>query len=177
MLKHLLGEGFVFGEKKIYCFAIESAGSIVGKLRLKVAAFAKVLIAGGALLAVPTLLVGEDDGGEDGKTLDSQNDVGQIRDGTVAVLEIERIEKLLRFLRADLAEGFLHRKSRTRVLGHGVGLNFGFGAVDSKDFDCRIGDSWVEGTAGFGLGGSRGWWRGRNHSELHGTRKRTDGKC
>ena len=52
------------------------------------------MVAGGSLLAIPTLLVGNDDGGEDGEALDGQCDVGKVGNGAVAVLEVEGVEKL-----------------------------------------------------------------------------------
>src|SRR5580693_942602 len=45
------------------------------------------------------------------------------------VLEVERVEKLLSLLLADLLERLLHGERRARVLGHGIGLNFGLHAI------------------------------------------------
>jgi hypothetical protein len=63
--------------------------------REKPAGFEEVLVAGGALLAVPALFVDEDDGGEQAEALDGEGDVGQVGDGAVAVLEIKGVEELL----------------------------------------------------------------------------------
>jgi len=94
----------------------------------------EVLVAGGALLAVPAGLVDERDGSEKAEALDREGNVGEVGDGTMAVLEVEGVEKLLGSLRADFAERLAHGERGARVLGHGVGENFGLGAVDGVDF-------------------------------------------
>ncbi len=56
----------------------------------------------------------------------------------MAVLEIEGIEELLRFLAADLAQRLLHRQRRARVLCHGVGENFGVGSMDGENLSLVV---------------------------------------
>ena len=76
---------------------------ICAEIRSEIAALLEILIAGGALLPVPALLVGDqDDRREDGKLFNGEGDVRKIGDRAVAVLEVESVEKLLRLLLADL---------------------------------------------------------------------------
>ncbi len=89
-------EGFDGGGVGVRLAAAEVGGEPAG--------FAEVLVAGGALLAVPALLVDEGDGGEEGEALDGEGDVGEVGDGAVAVLEVEGVEELLGALGADLGE-------------------------------------------------------------------------
>ncbi len=111
VLRHVGGERVVLGEKKIQSFAVELAGYVVGaELGRVVAAPLEILVAGGALLAVPSLFVGQFDGGENREPLDRQRDMRQVGDGAVAILKVERVEKFLRLLRADFAQGLLHRQ-------------------------------------------------------------------
>ena len=112
------------------------------------AGLAEVLVAGGALLAVPALLVDERDGGEEGEALDGEGDVGEVGDGAVAVLEVEGVEELLGALGADLGERLAHGEGGAGVLGHGVGEDLGVGAVDGVD----VGGSTVGGAGAGGMG-------------------------
>ena len=100
-----------------------------------VSALFKILIAGGALLAVPALLIGDRNGREYGELLYCDRDVGQIRNRAVAVLEVEGVEELFGLLRGDFLERLLHGQRRAGVLGHGIGLDFGLYAIDGKDFN------------------------------------------
>ncbi len=133
-------------------FAIESRRRIVLKAGGKVAALSEILIASRALLPVPTLLVGHDNGGEDGEALDGERDVGEVGDGAVPVLEVESVEKFLRLLQRNFLQRLLHRERRTRILGHGVGLDLGFDAVNGKYLDGSFRHCSGNGTRGRGLG-------------------------
>ena len=98
-----------------------------------------ILVAGGALLAVPARLVDQHDGGQQAEPLDGEGDVGQVGDGAMAVLEIKGIEELLGALGADFGQGLAHGERRAGVLGHGIGQDFGVGAVDGEDFGLVAG--------------------------------------
>ncbi len=64
VLRHVRRERVIFCKKTIQRLAVEIAGFVVGpKVGGVVAALLEILIAGGALLAVPALLVGQFDGG------------------------------------------------------------------------------------------------------------------
>ncbi len=93
----------------------------------------EILVARGAFLPIPALLVHHGDGGQDREPLDGHGDVRQIRDRTVAILEVIGVEEFLGPLFADLAQRLLHGERRARVLGHGVGLHLGLDAVDRID--------------------------------------------
>ena len=103
------------------------------------AGFEEVLVAGGALLSVPALLVDQNDGRQQAEALDGEGDVRQVGDGTVAVLEVEGVEELLGALGADLGEGLAHGEGGAGVLGHGVGQHFGVGSVDREDAGLVMG--------------------------------------
>ena len=96
--------------------------------------FAKVLIARGTLLAIPALLVDQDDGGQQRQPLDGEGHVRQIRNRAVAILKVKRVEEMFGALAGDLAQRFLHRKRRAGVLRHGIGQDFGVGPMDGIDF-------------------------------------------
>ena len=100
---------------------------------------AEVLVAGGALLAVPALFVYQGDRGEQDEALDGEGDVGEVGDGAMAVLEVEGVEELLGALGADFGERLLHGERGAGVLGHGVGEDFGVGSVDGVD----VGFGWA----------------------------------
>ena len=51
----------------------------------------------------------------------------------MAVLEVEGVEELLGALGGDFGERLLHGERGAGVLGHGVGEDFGVGAVDGVD--------------------------------------------
>ena len=68
----------------------------------------------------------------------------EVGDRTMAVLEIECIEELFGALGTDLGQRFAHRKSRTGVLGHGVGQHLRVGAVDGKDIGLVMGAGGTE---------------------------------
>ncbi len=114
-------------------------GGIFAKIGEEPAGFEEVLVAGGALLAVPALFVDQDDGGQQAKPLDGEGDVGQVGDGAVAVLKIEGVEELLGALGADFGQRLAHGERGAGVLGHGVGEDFGVGAVDGEDFGLVAG--------------------------------------
>ena len=84
--------------------------SVILEGRRVVAALPEVLVARRALLAIPALLVGNDDGGEDGESLDGERDVGKVGDGAVPVLEVEGVEKLFRLLGRDFLQRLFHRE-------------------------------------------------------------------
>ena len=69
------------------------------------AGFLEVLIAGGAFLAIPALLVDQHDGGQQARRSTAKAMPGQIGDGAVAVLEIEILLPVLGALGADFSEG------------------------------------------------------------------------
>ena len=114
-------------------------GRILAKIRKIPAGFEEVLVAGGALLAVPARLVDEHDGGQQAEPLDGEGDVGQVGDGAMAVLEIEGVEELLGALGADFGQRLAHGERGAGVFGHGEGENLGVGAVDGEDFGLRAG--------------------------------------
>ena len=65
ILKHGLGKPLVVDQQLIERLPVERAGgNVIAKIRSVVAALAEVLIASGALLAIPTLLVGDNDRGQ-----------------------------------------------------------------------------------------------------------------
>ena len=134
-LKDGRGGALVGGEKVVDGLGVEVGGGggnygVLAEIGEIPAGFEEVLVAGGALLAVPALLVDEDDGGQEAEALDGESDVGQIGDGAVAVLEVEGVEELLGALGADFSEGLAHRQGGAGVFGHGVGQHFGVGAVN-----------------------------------------------
>jgi hypothetical protein len=63
----------------------------------------------------------------------AKGNVSQVGDGAVAVLKIKSIQELLGALGADFGQGFPHGEGGTGVFGHGIGQDFGIGAVDGKD--------------------------------------------
>jgi hypothetical protein len=97
------------------------------------------LITGRPFLAVPARLVDQNDGSQERKALNGKGDVGEVGDGTMAVLEIESIEELLGALGADFGQGLAHGERRTGVFGHGKGQNLGVGAMDGENFGLRTG--------------------------------------
>src|SRR5437016_12090248 len=103
------------------------------------ARFAEGLIARAAFLAIPDGLVDHGDRGQDRDLLEPENQVGEVGDGAVAVLKVEGVEELLRFLRAQLLDAFQHALTRARVLGQGIRLYF------RRDADYRIdAPGWIE---------------------------------
>src|SRR5260370_14526504 len=110
------------------------------KVRNVVTALLEILVTSRALLAIPALLVDEDDGRKNGKLLNRQRDMRKIGNGAVPVLEVEGVKKLLRLLLADLAKRLLHGECGSRILGHGVSLDLGVHAMDGKHVDLRPGD-------------------------------------
>ena len=115
----------------------------VGRLGAEVgrepAGAAEVLVARGAFLAVPALLVDQRDGGEQAEALDGEGNVREVGDGAMAVLEVEGVEELLGALRADLGQRLLHGERGARVLRHGVGQDLRVGSVDGVD----VGFGWL----------------------------------
>jgi hypothetical protein len=135
------GGGALVGGEEIFDGARSRAagGGILAEIGEIPAGFEEVLIAGGALLAVPALLVDQDDGGQQAEPLDGEGDVGQVGDGAVAVLKIKGVEELLGALGADFGQGLAHGERGAGVLGHGVGQDLGVGAVDGEDFGLVAG--------------------------------------
>ena len=129
------GGGAVGGEEVLHGLGVEGFGGGVGSEVGEVpAGFEEVLVAGGALLAVPALFVDEDDGGEEREAFDCEGDVGEVGDGAVAVLKIEGVEKLLGALGVEFAKRLAHGKRRSRILGHGIRQDLRVGAMNSEDF-------------------------------------------
>src|SRR3954465_10207387 len=123
MPQHLLREGLILGKKKIDGGAIVAAGSgICSKVGNKVAALLEILVARGALLSVPALLIDENNRRQNRQLLNGKRQMRQIGNRAVSVLEIKCVEKLLSLLLADLLERLLHGQRRARILGHGIGL-------------------------------------------------------
>ena len=85
------GGALVGGKEILDGLGVElGRGGILAKIREIPAGLEEVLVAGRALLAVPALLVDEDDGGQQAEALDGEGDVGQVGNGAVAVLESRR---------------------------------------------------------------------------------------
>src|SRR6185437_5192590 len=99
----------------------------------------EVLVARGALLAIPSLFVDEYNRSEQRKPLDGEGQVRQIGNRAMAVLEIECIEELLGALAADFLKRVAHGERRARVFGHGVSQHFGVCAMDGKDVGLVLG--------------------------------------
>ena len=134
------GGALVGGEKVVDRIAVEFGGRGIGAEFGKVpAGFLEVLIARGALLPVPALLIHQHDGGQQAQALDGEGDVRQVGNGAMAVLEIECVEELLGALGADFGQRFAHGERRTRVLGHGIGQHFGVGSVNGIDIGLVAG--------------------------------------
>ena len=103
------GGALVGREKAPDGVAVKVGGGGVGaEVREVPAGFLEVLIAGGAFLAVPALLVDQYDGCKQAQALDGKGDMGQVGDGAVAVLKIECVKELLGALDADFSERFAH---------------------------------------------------------------------
>ena len=98
-----------------------------------VAGTGEVLISGRSFLPIPTLFVHHCDSCQQREPLQGEGDMCQIGDGTVAVLKIEGVEKLLRLLLVELGQRLLHGKRGSRVFGHRVGLHFRLDAIHRVD--------------------------------------------
>ncbi len=154
------GGGFsVGGEKaingarvKLLCRARSWLG-IRAEIGLIAAGFLEVLVARGALLAVPALLVDEDNGGQQREPFDGEGNVGEVGDGAVAVLEVEGVEELLGALGADLGQRLPHGKRRAGVFRHGVGEDLRIGPVNGENVGL------LGGRLGIRIGGlaGHGW--------------------
>ena len=83
---------------------------ILSKTREIPAGFEEILVPRRPLLAVPPLLIGDNDRRKNREFLDCQGNMRQIGNRTVPVLKIKRVKKLLGLLESDLSERFLHRK-------------------------------------------------------------------
>ena len=94
---------------------------------------AEVLVARRALLPIPALLVDKLDRGQQRQPLDGHGDVGEVGNRAMAVLEVERVQKLLGALRTDLPQRLAQGQRRPRILCHGVGEHLGVRAVDGVD--------------------------------------------
>jgi len=106
-LKHAGTEFVVGGEEALDGLGV--VGAVVAvEVRGVPAGAAEVLVAGGALLAIPARLVHQRDGRQQAQLLHREGDVREVRDGAVAVLEVEGVEELLGLLRADLGERLAH---------------------------------------------------------------------
>ena len=77
--------------------------------------FRKILIARRSRLAVPELFVFHFGGGELGNPFEAHHDVPQVGDGSVAVLEIEALEKLGGVVRAHPIDGIADGIGRAAV--------------------------------------------------------------
>src|SRR6185437_16041351 len=112
-LQHALGDFVIGGEG---CLNAPPEGLSPGRIRAEIghvpAAFSKILVTGGALLTIPSLLVDEYNRSEQGKPLDCEGQVGEVGNGAMAVLEIKCVEELLGALAADFPERLAHGESR-----------------------------------------------------------------
>src|SRR5271155_2553243 len=100
----------VGGKETLDAFAEECGCLLIcPKIGHVPAAFAEILIAGGAFLAVPALLIDEYNRGKQREALDGESQVREVSDGTMSVLEIECVEKLFGALAADLFQRLPHR--------------------------------------------------------------------
>src|SRR5262249_20931117 len=109
--QHRLAEGLIFSEEKIHGRAVGGfAGFTTGaKIRNVITALLEILVARGALLSVPALLIHQNNRRQDRKLFHGKGHMRQVGDRAVAVLEIKSVEKLLGLLLADLLQRFLHR--------------------------------------------------------------------
>src|SRR5205814_2544554 len=97
--KDLFRNRFVCGKEIRDSSLIKFATFVVlTEIRRVVAALQEILVAGRALLAVPSLLVGNDDGCEYRKPLNRQRNVREVSNGAVPVLEVKGVEEFLRLL-------------------------------------------------------------------------------
>ena len=133
--------GSLVGVKKLFdILGVELCrGGILAEIREKPAGFEKILVAGGALLPVPALLVHQDDGRQQAEPLNGHGNVGQIGDGAVAVLKIKGVQELLGALRADLRQRLAHGECGAGILGHGIGQHLRLGSVNGEDFGLVAG--------------------------------------
>ena len=138
VLRHVQRKRVVLGKQEVHSLPIQLPPLIIrSEIRCVVPALAKVLITRRPLLPIPALLVGQFNRRQNRKPLDGQREMRQISNRAVAVLEVKSVEKLFRFLGADLAQGFLHRKGRAGIFGHGISLNFRLYAEHGKHFRGR----------------------------------------
>ncbi len=94
--KHGRGGALVGGKEALGGFGIKRCrGGVRTEIREIPAGFAEVLVAGGALLAVPSAARHQDDSGQQAEALDGQGDMGQIGDGAVPILKIKGVKELL----------------------------------------------------------------------------------
>src|SRR5712691_1974116 len=111
MLRHVRRKSFVLGKEKIQRLAVELAGFVVGaEVGDVISALLEVLITSRTLLPIPSLLVSQLNCRQNREPLDRQRNMRQVGYRPVTVLEVESVEKLLRLLRADLAQRLLHRQ-------------------------------------------------------------------
>ncbi len=120
---------------------------LVGKIGQIPAALVKVLIAGGTFLAIPALLVDQDDGCQQRQPLDGEGHVRQVGNGAMAILKVKSVEEMLGALAGDFPQRFLHRKRGSGILCHGIGQDFRVGPMDGIDFGLvsgRFGRGWIK---------------------------------
>ncbi len=127
MFEQRLAQVFICREQRVGCLTVRCLERRVADFDGQVPArLAERLVAGAALLAVPHRLVDDVYRRQYRNLLETEDEVGQVRDGTVTVLEVEGIQELLGLLRAQLADGLQHALARSRVLGQRIGLHFGW---------------------------------------------------
>src|SRR5271165_685758 len=133
-MEHLLGEVAILGKKKINRPTIEIAcRSAAGKIGNEISTLLKVLIAGGALLAVPARLVDNYRCGQDRQLFDGKSEVCEVGDAAVAVLEVKRVEKLLGLLLVEVGQRFAQREGRAGIPRHTISQDFGVSPMDGID--------------------------------------------
>src|ERR1700747_2957042 len=72
--EHIFGERFVFREKIVDGAGVQlPCRGVAAEVGSVVATFSEILVAGGTLLPVPTLLVSDDDGGQDRELFDRKS--------------------------------------------------------------------------------------------------------
>jgi hypothetical protein len=137
----------ITGEQFFNLFPIELPRLGVGtKFRQIPATFLEILIAGGAFLPVPALLIDQDDGGQKRQTLHGKGNVRQVRDRAVSILEIECVQELFGALGIQFAQRLLHGERGTGIFCHGVRQNLWICAVDGIDlsrFSVRGSGKWI----------------------------------
>ena len=132
------GNFVIAGEERFNLLRIKLPRLDVGaECRQIPATLFEILIAGGAFLAVPALLIHQHDGRQQRQTFHGKGDVRQVRNRTVTILEIECVQELFGTLGIQFAQRLLHRERGTGIFCHGVRQNLWICAVDGVDLSRR----------------------------------------
>src|SRR2546421_8766194 len=90
--EHAFRKRFVFREKFVDGVSVEFPCCVIrSKLRNVITAFPEILVSRRALLTIPPLLVGDDDGGQDREFFDGKSYVCEVRNRPVPVLEVKSV--------------------------------------------------------------------------------------